>query len=94
MRERTRSEELTTTAVVLLYAAYAAWVLVPEHTRRLWTLRALRRLETATGELARRAGRAAMRAELSGDHPGYEVPELLSRVRDGFARLYGRVRGG
>lgn len=79
-------------AVFLVETAVACWLMMSPDVRRLAIMRVARAVETIAGALALRAGRLAMSRELVGAHPGYELPETLSRLRDFARRFYERAR--
>ena len=75
-----------------LSVLYLGWAMTPQHTRRLWAMRATARMRSLLSRYARRAGAAELRRELAGRHPGYEVPYALSCARDRLGAFYEKLR--
>jgi hypothetical protein len=69
-----------------------AWVMMPEHARRLILMRAAHRARIMLGLAARRAGHAAMGSELATGQREYTAPLILSAARDMMTRAYDRLR--
>jgi len=91
-----RQLELATKILGLLYAlislAWLMWMLIPEHRKRLWAMRAVQAIRQATGTLAFRTGHKAMGHELASSTENYALPYLLSVARDKAAAVYERLR--
>lgn len=96
--EESRAGRLETAARILslLYALvsllWLAWVLIPEHQRRLTLMRIARAAEKSAWHAASRAARAEMGHELSGRATSYALPYGLSRLAIAAARVYDRMR--
>lgn len=80
----------------LLYLAVVLWMVwlsIPEHRRTAWRLAALRTAREACSRAARVTGRAAMRAELSGQGERYGLPFTLAQLAETANTAYDRTRG-
>lgn len=83
-------------AAGLAYLALVVWVVwsqVPQHQRTHMRMAAWRRVQVASQGAARATARGAMRAELAGQGQRYEVPYILSVLRDKALTRYYRARG-
>jgi hypothetical protein len=65
--------------------------LIPAHQRQAAKLRALRWCVLGTNRLARRAAAGSMALELATGEQEYDVPFLLSVLRDRLHRAYDQV---
>ena len=84
---------IATELLGLAYTAYVIWILlVPEHRRKLITMRMLMGLHRAAATAASRTGRRAMALEARGFGKRYEIPYQLSLLREAAAELYDRLR--
>lgn len=90
--------ELAVKILSLIYALacllYLAWVMIPAHQRRLMTMQALTRAQSAASRTAFRAGHQAMGLELSGRGTNYSLPYTLSRAADLAAAARNKLRYG
>lgn len=87
-------EALLKMVYAALMVAAMAWMLIPEHERKLFLMRVTDLVRKALDALAHRAGHASMGTELSsaGRIQQYQVPLMLSRLRDKAARQIGKLR--
>lgn len=92
MNEPSGIERVLSVVMTIVFLMAMVYEMVPEHQRKLLMMKATAELEQATSKLARASGRLAMRRELAGGRPGYELPEALSRLRDFAGVLYERMR--
>lgn len=99
MRELTEQERRARLVIAWLNVAAAAisllylvWAMTPEHRRQELGMRLADSTRRQFSRLAAAAGQAAMRAELDGRPPAYEVPYALSLARDAAARRYEKLR--
>lgn len=90
--ERPGPERAAAVLVVLAELVVLVVYLVPEHTRRLWAMRAAAWAARSAGRAAAWAGRRAMADELAGGAGRYELPVVLSRARDAAWATYERMR--
>jgi hypothetical protein len=88
--------EMAARILSLLYAlisiVWLMWILIPEHQRKLWAMRAAARIRQVTGTLAFRTGHQAMGLEIASNVENYRLPYLLSAARDKAAALYEKLR--
>lgn len=68
------------------------WLLIPEHSRKLWAMKALDLTRRGTATLAFRAGRVAVAQEARYGARAYLLPYWLSRARDAAGAAYERAR--
>lgn len=76
----------------LIYSGWMIWMLIPQHQRQLWQMKALATGRTAVRKCARRAGVAAMRVELETEQENYVLPYGLSRAAEWLGQAYDRTR--
>lgn len=81
-------------ALAIASTLIMAWMMLPEHQRNLYLMRAMDWGRKQAGSLARSEGRAGMADELAGRDPSsrYGGALLLARVRDGLAVALERMR--
>jgi hypothetical protein len=68
------------------------WLMIPAHRRQLARMRLLLAARTAADRCARRAGAAAIRAELTTGCENYALPYSLSRLREFLMTAYDKTR--
>lgn len=77
---------------------WMCWMLVPQHQRKLWLMKAAASAQSRSQKLAQQAGRLAMRRELAGDREtasqGYEAAyRLMQDVHHRAGTWYEKLRG-
>ena len=83
-------------AVILLFAVVTMLVVMSLHDPdflRTWRMRLAEGSRRLLSWLAHRAGHTSMGIELTAGREQYDLPYLLSRMRDRAAELYDRERG-
>lgn len=88
MNERGRLEAALSVAV----SAVALWFMIPEDHRRLVLMKATRSTERLVDRLWHASAARAMREELRGQRPPYEVPYGLGRVVQALRSAYESLR--
>jgi hypothetical protein len=91
-QERPAKADLAIRLAELAVYAAGMWMMLPEAQRQEIVMRATMGLHRLSGRLARRAAARSMETELRTGHARYELPWLLSVLRDQAARLYERER--
>lgn len=85
--------KLIEAAAGLALSLWCLWTMIPEHRRQLAKMAVVARCQRWTGNAARRAGAASMRAELASGQQNYVLPYGLSLAREQLAVVYDRARG-
>ena len=84
--------QILSLAYAVISILWLIWILVPEHQRRLWAMKAANRTRQVMGTLAFRTGHQAMGLELASSVENYRLPYLLSVARDRAAAFYNKLR--
>lgn len=74
------------------------WMLIPQHKRRLWMMRAVCSMRSQSQKLAQTSGRIAMSRELAGDPSSADAAyrtayRLMTDVHDKAGHWYEKLRG-
>lgn len=84
--------KIVTQMVMLGYALWMLWTLIPEDKKRRAAMAAMAGIRSCADRTAFRTGHQAMAQELRSGTENYELPYLCSRVRDKAACVYEGMR--
>lgn len=84
--------KLLSLAYALISLIWLAWMLIPEHKRRLLAMQIAASLKTTAQRAASRTGRQAIAHEARSGCENYTLPYRLSLLAERAGRAYDRMR--